>query len=125
MDPKLQDFLVQLCGDGAPLLVDIPEVRGRGFEAWRRLKARYAPSGGAFDLDALISLTKVTPCKDLAALPDALAKWERNLTVYERQSGEAFPPSMKIPIFLEMLPSSSGSELRMRFDQTHGTTRPW
>ena len=117
MDGKLHDFLVQLCGDGALVLIDTPVLRGRGFEAWRQLKNRYAPTGGAFDLDALMSLMKVSPCKDLASLPDTLAKWERQLNVYERQSGETFPVGMKVPLFMEMLPKSHKEEIRMRFEQ--------
>ena len=99
LDAKLHDFIVQLCGDGALLLVDTRELRGKGFEAWRRLKKRYAPTGGAYDLDALASLTDVSACKDLASLPDALARWERKVEAWERQSSEKFPGNLRDRIF--------------------------
>ena len=117
LDTKLHDFIVQLCGDGALLLVDTKELRGRGFEAWRRLKKRYAPTGGAYDLDALASLTDVSACKDLASLPDALARWERKVESWERQSSERFPENLKIPLFLKMLPKAQRDALRWMFEQ--------
>ena len=37
MDPVLHDFLIQMTSEGALMLVDTNELRGRGFETGRRL----------------------------------------------------------------------------------------
>ena len=43
-DAKLADFLATYTSDDALAVVE--GVPGRGFEAWRKLKLRYNPSGG-------------------------------------------------------------------------------
>ena len=88
---KLHDFLLQLCGEGAQLLVDTPVLEGRGFEAWRILTARFSPSGGQYELDAMLALLERKPAKDTASLPDAITKFERDLELYERRTSKRFP----------------------------------
>ena len=80
--------------------VDTPALETRGFEAWRLLVKRYAPSGGQYELDAMMALMSLTAVRDVAALPGAISKFERDLALYERRSGRAFPEEFKIPAFL-------------------------
>ena len=115
--PKLHDFLLQILDDSALLLIDKPELEGRGFEAWRLLCQQYAPSGGAYELDSMIALMTLHQCKSLTELPGAVAKFERDVSAYERRTGRTFPPEFKVPAFLRMVPKSHASDMRWRFSQ--------
>ena len=118
--PKLQDFLLQILGGNALMLIDKPNLEGRGFESWRLLVQQYAPSGGAYELDSMIALMNLSQCKSLHELPGAVAKFERDVDAYERRSGRVFPEEFKAPAFLRMIPKSHVSDMRWRFSQ--GTT---
>ena len=115
--PKLQDFLLQVLDENALLLVDKPELEGRGFESWRLLVQQYAPSGGAYELDSMIALMTLHQCKSLHELPGAVAKFERDVGAYEKRTGRAFPAEFKVPAFLRMVPKSHASDMRWRFSQ--------
>ena len=48
-DAKLYDFLwTYTAGDAQRIIVETPD---RGFEAWRKLKKRFHPEGGTFELE--------------------------------------------------------------------------
>ena len=63
---------------GFLLLIDHAELEGRGFEPWRLLVPRFNPSGGAYELDSMMALMAMQPVKDLASLPGAVARFERD-----------------------------------------------
>ena len=67
---KLHDFLMTHCGDDALRIVEA--YPDRGFEAWRRLKKRYNPTGGRFELDKMNKMLARRQCKDLSDLPAAI-----------------------------------------------------
>ena len=115
--PKLQDFLLHILDENALLLIDKPELENRGFESWRLLCQQYAPTGGAYELDSMIALMTLHQCKSLLELPGAVAKFERDVTAYERRTGRAFPTEFKVPAFLRMVPKSHASDMRWRFSQ--------
>ena len=119
-DARLYDFLCNLLEEDALLLIDQPHLDGRGFESWRLLVTRFNPSGGAYELDAMMSLMALQPVKDLASLPGAVARFERDFRAYERRSGKAFPEEWKVPAFLRLLPKSHAADLRWKF--ANGTT---
>ena len=54
-DTKLYDFLILQCKGDA--LVIVEHYDGLGFEAWRQLARRFAPSGGQYELDMMNQLT--------------------------------------------------------------------
>ena len=81
---------------------------------------RYNPSGGAYELDSMMALMAMKPVKDLASLPGAVARFERDFRSYEKRSGRPFPEEWKVPAFLRLLPASHAADLRWRFAQ--GTT---
>ena len=71
-DAKLHDFLCVTLGGEAGLLAETPGLQGQGFEVWRRLSQKYAPTAGQYEIDSLISLLNPKPAKDLSALPGAI-----------------------------------------------------
>ena len=77
-ETKLRNFLYQLLGEDALILVDTPELEGRGFEAWCLLVQQYNLAGGMYEVDALMALMTLTKMRDLTALPGAVAKFERD-----------------------------------------------
>ena len=112
---KLHDFLRQLCGEGAQLLVDTPSLEGRGFEAWRILTQRFSPAGGQYELDAMLALLQRKPATDAAGLPDAIAKLERDVELYERRTDRRFPDEWKVPALLQILPKAQADNLKLRY----------
>ena len=57
--PKLHDYLLQILQEDALMLIDKPELADRGFESWRILVKQYEPSGGAYELDAMMALMTI------------------------------------------------------------------
>ena len=116
-DPKLYDFLLQILGEDALMLIETRDLMDRGFESWRLLVKQYEPSGGAYELDATMALMTLSPCRDMAALPGAVAKFERDYKACEKRTGQKFPQEWKAPAFLRMLPKSHAADMRWKFSQ--------
>ena len=110
---KLSDFLSTYCADDALQVVEA--VPDRGFEAWRKLKLRYNPSGGRFELDRMTLLLSRKQCPSLSELPAAIDKLERDLRNYEANTSLVFPPEWKIPFLLQLMPASHQKELQMKY----------
>ena len=87
MDEKLYNFIVTFTSDEA--LRAIEPYQGCGFEAWRRLKARYLSSGGRADIDRAVRMMTRKPVKSMADLPAALDLMERDLKHYEIAAGHS------------------------------------
>ena len=68
-DSKLHDFLCATLGGEAGLLAETPGLEGQGFEVWRRLSQKYAPTVGQFEIDSLVLHLNSKPATDLASLP--------------------------------------------------------
>ena len=94
------------------MLIETSDLMDRGFESWRLLVKQYEPSGGAYELDAMMALMTLSPCKDMSALPGAVAKFERDYKAYEKRTGQKFPQEWKAPAFLRMLPKSHAADMR-------------
>ena len=110
---KLADFLHMYCAEDALRIVEgCPD---QGFEAWRLLVKRHAPSGGRYELDRMNSMLARKQCKDLSDLPAAIDVLERDLRTYEATMGAAFPPEWKIPLLLQLMPESHKRELQMKY----------
>ena len=115
--PKLQDFLLQILDENALLLVEKAEYADNGWESWCLLVQQYAPSGGAYELDSMMALMTIHPCKSFTELPGAVARFERDVDAYEKRTQRAFPPEFKVPAFPRMVPKSHASDMRWRFSQ--------
>ena len=115
--PKLHDYLLQVLQEDAVMLIDKPELADRGFESWRILVRQYEPSGGAYELDAMMALMTIKQVRDMSQLPAAVARFEKNYRAYEARTGHTFPQEWKAPAFLRMLPGSHAGEMRWRFSQ--------
>ena len=100
--PKLQDFLLQILQEDALMVIDKPELVDQGFESWRILVAQYEPSGGAYELDAMMALMTIKECKDMASLPAALARLPEESSVEV-----AAPPAQRAPQRAGGAPGSS------------------
>ncbi len=114
-DAKLHDFLCATLGGEAGLLAETPGLEGQGFETWRRLTAKYAPTGGQFEIDSPISLLNPKAAKDMAHLPGAIAKFEHDYLQYEKRSGEAFPEKYKVAALVQIMPKTQAADLKWRF----------
>ena len=114
-DAKLHDFLLMMLGEDALILVETPDLESRGFEAWRLLMKRYNPSGGQYELDAMMALMSLSAVKDITQLPGAISRFERDVKLYERRAGRPFPEEFKIPTILRLLPKSHERELKLKF----------
>ena len=112
---KLHDFLLQLCGDEAQILVDTPALAGRGFEAWRLLTQRYSPCGGQYELDAMIALMQRKPVSNAVQIPGAISKLERDIALYGQRTGKSFPEDWKVPVLLQLLPKAQAEQLKIRY----------
>ena len=60
------------------MLAETPGLEGRGFETWRQLVAKFAPSGGSYEMDMLSAILSPPQAKDLTALPGAIGRFERD-----------------------------------------------
>ena len=110
---KLADFLSTYCVDEALGVVEA--CQDQGFEAWRKLKVRYNPAGGRFELDRMTLLLSRKQCATLADLPAAIDKLERDLRNYEANTNLTFPSEWKIPLLLQLMPASHQKELQMKY----------
>ncbi len=112
-DSELYELLTILCVGDALVLVE--RTKDRGFDAWRRLHARYNPKGGRFELDSMTKLLTRERCTSVAQIPAAVDKFEKEIAAYEIRSNNPFPPEWKTPILLKMLPKKEADELNMKF----------
>ena len=112
-DAELYELLAILCTGDALVLVE--RSKEHGFDAWRRLHARYNPKGGRFELDTMTKLLTRERCTNVAQIPAAVDKFEREIAAYEIRSNNAFPPEWKTPILLKMLPKKEADELNIKF----------
>ena len=110
---KLWDFLTLTCTDDA--LVVVESAKESGFEAWRLLHKRYAPSGGRHELHRMAALLTRKQCASLSQVPRAVDELEADFRKYNDTTGYTFPEEWKLPLLLQMLPASHKSELEMKF----------
>ena len=117
-DSKLHDFLLATLGGEAVMLAETPGLEGRGFETWRQLVAKFAPSGGSYEMDMLSAILSPPQAKDLTALPGAIGRFERDWKQWQKQSGEVFPEKFKVTALLKIFPKSlQTDDLKWRFMQ--------
>ena len=95
---KLYDMLVMHLADDPLILVE--NHLNAGFEAWRALSRRYDPIGEQFVFDQMTSLLHRERCKDIGDLPGALERWTRDLSLYEKKTGQTLQKEWRVPINL-------------------------
>ena len=93
----------------------IEHYEGLGFEAWRQLCKRYAPSGGQYELDMMNRLMHPHKARSISELPAAILRFECDLRHYRAKTGREFPAEWKSPTFLKILPDLHKEELVRRF----------
>ena len=112
-DNKFHDFLSTYTAGDAQRIVD--EVPDRGFEAWRKLKKRFHPEGGSFELERTTRLLNCKQCKSLSEVPSAIDVLEKGFRQYEITFGSPIPDPLKIPMLLKILPETHRKELTLKF----------
>ena len=112
-DQKLYDFLSTYTSGDAARIVD--ETPDRGFEAWRKLKKRFHPEGGTFELERTTRLMTSKQCKSLSELPSAMDVLEKGFRQYEITFGAPIPDPLKIGMLLKILPEAYRKELTLKF----------
>ncbi len=110
---KLYDLLIMLLIDDPLILVE--NHPNQGFEAWRALSRRYDPVGEQFTFDRMTSLLTRERCKDVGELPAAIERWTRDLTLYERKTGQTLPKEWRVPILFQMVPKANYTEVKSRW----------
>ena len=78
---------------------------------WRLLVKQYNPSGGMYEVDAMMALMTLTAVRDLTALPGAVAKFERDYRLYEKRFGRLFLEEFKVPAFFGEMKWKFASDL--------------
>ena len=101
-NPKFWDFLRLVCTDDA--LVVVESVREQGFEAWRLLYNRFAPSGGGHEVNRITALLKRAQCTSLAQVPRMVDEVEADFRRYSYTTGWTFPLEWKLALVLQVLP---------------------
>ena len=110
---KLYDLLIMLLADDPLILVE--NHPNNGFEAWRALSRRYDPVGEQFTFDRMTSLLSRERCKDIGELPAAIERWMRDLTLYEKKTGQTLPMEWRVPIIFQMVPKANYTEVKSRW----------
>ena len=113
-DPKFWDSLSMTTSDNALIIVE-SVAKGKGFEAWRCIHERYAPSGGRFELSKMVNVLKRTPCKSMNDLPRAIDDLEKDVNKYNDVTGFSLLPELKLPLLLECLPATHKTELELKY----------
>ena len=62
----------------------------------------------------LLALMSLTSVLDFAALPGAVAKFERDYRPYEKRCGRPFPEEFKFPLFLRFLPKPHEAKIHRK-----------
>ena len=52
------------------------------------------------------SIVHQTSAKSISAMPSAISKFEKDLKLLHERAGQAFPDVRKLPILIQMLPTS-------------------
>ena len=112
-DAKLYDFLSTYTAGDAQRIVD--ETPDRGFESWRKLKKRFHPEGGTFELERTTRLMTGKQCKTLSELPAAMDVLEKGFRQYEITFGSPIPDPLKYSMLIKILPESHRKDLTMKF----------
>ena len=117
LDEKLFDFLVTYTTEEA--LGNVERFQGRGFEAWRQLKARYAPAGGRVDLDRSLRMLQRKARKHISELPAAIDQLERDLAHHDATASYTRPEQYKIILLVQLFPEAQAQYLKITFVAGH------
>ena len=112
-DEALYDYLSMVTTGKALTLVE--QAREKGFEAWRLLAHRYNPMGGQLELTKMQHLLHKSAVKSLSELPAAVDAFEKEIDMYNRRNPNNFPEEWKLPILLELIPTSHKRELTTKY----------
>eukprot|EP00971_Amphidinium_carterae_P325964 6456549-Amphidinium_carterae.1 len=102
--------LVALTEKGALSIVRQIEPQD-GFEAWRRLCARYAPRTVGKNLTRLTQILEFSFGEDERTMLDKIAAWERLIQEHEQVSGERVAESVKCAVIQRRMPPTLRTHL--------------
>ena len=97
---KLYDFLMTFTSEEALRVVE--PYTSEGFEAWRQLKLRYTPVGGATEIDRTLRMFNKKPMKNMTELPGAIDLFDKKLKHDEETSGHKLPDHTKIALLVKL-----------------------
>ena len=100
---QFQNFLILLCSDKAARIVQREASDFNGFESWRRLHVRYAPSKRVRYLGHMHKIINFKFHEP--SLEQDLNDWETEIDKYERGSGNAVPEDVKVGVLMSNAPS--------------------
>eukprot|EP00971_Amphidinium_carterae_P078945 1562010-Amphidinium_carterae.1 len=113
---QLYFLLVQLCqGRALTLLRTVNDAHG--FVAWRMLKRQYEPSTAVRTVGFLQRLlTPSLRTNSVEEFETDLVTWERDVHVYQRESGETLPEGIKVAVLLARLPPAISPTVQIHAD---------
>ena len=112
-DARLYDMLLLVTAGEANGIVE--SVPGRGFEGWRLLNVRYNSVGEMYSYDKMNAIMRQPMVKNIADLPGAIAKFEKDLKTFRERTDNEFPEMLKLPILIQMIPQSWKKEFEAQF----------
>ena len=114
-DVSFYDLLQQLTDGMAQATVTCADGDESGFEAWRKLVARFDPQNAMNDLERVRILTNVQRCKKIDDVMYAVEKWEKNWAEYIEKSGHSMPEVWKTNAIMGMIPIKNKEEIELRY----------
>ena len=120
---QLQNFLILLCTDKASRVVCRNDSDINGFESWRRLYVRYAPSKRVKYLGHMQTILKFRFSD--ANLEQDLNDWEAEIEKYERGSGQIVSDDVRVGVLMSNTPSKIQEHLQLNtgLDSTYSEVR--
>ena len=110
----LQNFIIFACSDRTGRVVYRDDSDENGFESWRRLYVRYAPSKR---VKFFRHMQKILMWRfNEASLETDLNDWEAEIEKYERGSSKTIGDEVKIGVLMAHLPTSLQNHLQLNHD---------
>ena len=122
-DSKLHDMLLLVTGGEAQGIVEA--VPGEGFEAWRLINVRFNTIGELYTYDKMNAMMHQTACKHISAMPASIAAFEKDLKIFRERTNTDFPEVLKLPILIQMIPTTWKKEFETQLRQPGGVARTY
>ena len=72
-------------------------------------------TGELYTFDKMNAIMKQTQVKHISAMPAAIAKFEKDLQVFRTRTSTEFPDILKLPILIQMIPTSWKKEFEAQW----------
>ena len=112
IDNKLNQFLLAYTDSTAMTFVE--NAHGSGFEAWRKLTAKYDPMSAQAGFNKMGGLVHPTKAKSELQISSKIEQWEAEERKYIERTRNRIPDDFRLEILVQMLPKQLEDEFRQR-----------